>query len=71
MFIPCKDHCYLRYGKQYSKECDTNCDYAKAVKESNQKDEIIELLLDTLEAEHMGMRAAAVNAIKKKFGVDY
>lgn len=31
MFNPCIDHCYLRYGKQYSKECKENCAYAKAV----------------------------------------
>lgn len=31
MFNPCIDHCYLRYGKQYSEECKENCAYAKAV----------------------------------------
>ena len=30
---PCVDLCYLRYGKEYSEECDETCDYAKAVKE--------------------------------------
>lgn len=71
MFIPCHDHCYIRYGKQYTKECDTTCDYAKAVLESKQKEKIIEFLLDMLEDEHMGMRALAVNEVKNKFGVEY
>ena len=39
MFEPCYEHCYLRYGKQYTKECDDKCNYAKAVKE---KKELIE-----------------------------
>ena len=34
MFVPCRDHCYLRYGKQYTEECDTNCDYAKVCLEN-------------------------------------
>lgn len=29
---PCKDYCYLRFGKQYSADCDTSCEFAKAVK---------------------------------------
>lgn len=39
MFEPCYEHCYLRYSKQYTKECDDKCNYAKAVKE---KKELIE-----------------------------
>jgi len=35
------------------------------------KDEIIEYLLDSLECEHMGMRAAAVSDIKERFGLEY
>ena len=34
MFEPCYEHCYLRYGKQYTAECDNKCNYAKAVKEN-------------------------------------
>ena len=33
-FVPCRDHCYIRYGKQYTKECDTTCDYAKVCLEN-------------------------------------
>ena len=33
---PCIELCYLRYGKQYTPECDEFCDYAKAVKENKQ-----------------------------------
>ena len=71
MFVPCHDHCYLRYGRQYTKECDINCDYAKVVKEDNQNKKIIELLLDMLEEEHTGMRSVVVKDIKDKFGVEY
>lgn len=39
MLEPCYEHCYLRYGKQYTTECDDKCNYAKAVKE---KKELIE-----------------------------
>lgn len=30
---PCVELCYLRYGKEYSPECNEKCDYAKAVDE--------------------------------------
>jgi hypothetical protein len=33
MFNPCIEHCYARYGKQYSEECDSTCAYAKSAKE--------------------------------------
>ena len=32
MLIPCKDYCYLRFGKQYTEKCDNACDYARVVK---------------------------------------
>lgn len=34
MFILCRDHCYIRYGKQYTEECDTTCDYARVYLEN-------------------------------------
>ena len=33
MFNPCFEHCYVKYGKQYSEECDSKCEYAKLAKE--------------------------------------
>lgn len=36
MFEPCYEHCYLRYGKQYTKECDNECNYAKVVRENKE-----------------------------------
>lgn len=30
-FNPCVDHCYVRYGKEYSKECLGHCEYADTV----------------------------------------
>lgn len=51
MFGPCVDHCYLRYNKQYTKECDNICAYAKAVLENKNKDNVIDYLLDILELE--------------------
>ena len=35
MFEPCFEHCYLRFGKQYTPDCDDKCEYAKTVKERN------------------------------------
>lgn len=32
MMCPCVDYCYLRFGKQYSKECDSKCDYVRVIK---------------------------------------
>ena len=26
---PCKDWCFARFGKEYTKECDKHCDYAR------------------------------------------
>lgn len=70
-FIPCRDHCYLRYGRQYTEECDTTCDYARVCLENNKKDRVIEFLLDMLEEEHMGMRASAIEEVKDRFGIEY
>lgn len=61
MLNPCYDHCYLKYGKQYTKECDTICDYAIQTK-------VIGYLLDMLEEEHMGMRSIAIREVNNKFG---
>ena len=33
MFNPCFEHCYVKYGKQYSEECEYKCEYAKSAKE--------------------------------------
>ena len=33
LFNPCIEHCFIRYGKQYTKDCDEKCDYAKMAKE--------------------------------------
>lgn len=70
MLEPCFELCYLRYNKEYTKECDNNCMYAKACKENRYKDEIIEYLLDMLEEEHMGMKASAIEEIKDEFGIE-
>ena len=31
MFNPCYEHCYLRYGSQYTKDCNSRCEFALAV----------------------------------------
>lgn len=31
---PCIDYCFLRFGKEYTNECDDCCEYAKSVAES-------------------------------------
>ena len=44
---------------------------ADAVKESKNKDEIIEFLLGVLGQEHMGLRALIALEIKNRFGIEY
>lgn len=34
--IPCRDYCYVRYGKQYTPDCDNTCDYARVVIENRE-----------------------------------
>lgn len=70
MFIPCYEHCYLRFRKQYTQECDTTCAYAEAVLKSKSKDKVIAYLLDLLEEEHMGAAGKAANEVKDKFDID-
>ena len=70
LFIPCYEHCFLRYGKQYTKDCDDTCDYAKVIKENKLKNEIIDFLLEMLEEEHMDLRSTAIGMIKEEFGVE-
>ncbi len=42
MYNPCQE-CKLRYNREYSKECDTTCDYAKEVLINKQyKDQVFE-----------------------------
>lgn len=36
MINPCKDYCYIRFGKQYTKECDTQCEFAKVCVENRE-----------------------------------
>ena len=34
-YIPCFEHCYVKYGKQYDPDkCDAECDYARALLEN-------------------------------------
>ena len=33
---PCKDFCYIRFGKQYTSKCDKTCEYAKVVLENRE-----------------------------------
>ena len=44
MFEPCFEHCFLRFGKQYTPDCDDKCAYAKAVKERDNAVELIKYL---------------------------
>ena len=32
---PCVEYCYNKFGRSYSKKCDTMCDYARIVKEKD------------------------------------
>ena len=45
MFNPCLEHCYVKYGKEYSEECDSKCEYAKLAKEyKDLKNDVIAFL---------------------------
>ena len=39
LFNPCYDYCYLKYGKQYTEECDSTCDYARVCLENKELQE--------------------------------
>ena len=45
MFNPCYEHCYLRYGKEYTEECDNTCQYAYLAKKAKSMAEDIHTLL--------------------------
>lgn len=40
IYYPCSE-CWEKYKRQYSEECDGYCDYAKAVKERDELEAII------------------------------
>ena len=44
MFEPCYEYCYLRFGKQYTPDCDDKCAYAKVIKERDKAVEFIKYL---------------------------
>lgn len=48
MFNPCIEHCYNRYGKQYSSDCDDKCEYAKVVREKKLLEEEMDRPIKTL-----------------------
>ena len=48
LFNPCVEHCYNRYGRQYSSDCDDKCEYAKVVKEKKLLEEM-DRFIKTLE----------------------
>lgn len=49
LLIPCHEHCWEKYGKQYTEECDTKCDYAKVCLENKKLKEKDEERKKTLE----------------------
>lgn len=44
MFNPCVEHCFNRFGKQYTVDCDENCEFAKVIKEKKKLE--LELMLN-------------------------
>ena len=79
MFVPCRDYCYERFGKQYSpEECDATCDYAKVclenivykAKEEKQKETLEEIRNFFVEAnsrcpKHGKVYAISMNDLKE------
>lgn len=48
MFNPCIEYCYLRFGKQYTTDCDKQCEFAKIVKEKKLIEEDLDRPIKTL-----------------------
>ena len=44
MFNPCVDYCWNRFGREYSKDCDNTCEFAKIAKELDKYKELFEKL---------------------------
>ena len=55
MYNPCFE-CHNRYGKQYTTECDSKCDYAKMAKEKK----LLEACLDELSGPIEDLHSAAI-----------
>lgn len=67
MFNPCFEHCNLRFGKQYTPDCDDKCEFAKVVKEK--KDLEKELLIHKLAL--FKMIHQFMYSVTDKDGVEY
>lgn len=48
LFNPCLEYCQNHFGKQYTSECDSTCEFAKAVKENEMIKEEINTPVKTL-----------------------
>ena len=48
MYNPCFE-CMSKYGRQYTEDCDSKCDYAKVVKEKKQLEEHLRLLTEEMD----------------------
>ena len=46
MLNPCYEYCYLRFGKQYTEDCNNTCEYAKQVNEKNKLEEQLKSLTE-------------------------
>ena len=57
MFDPCYEHCYLRWRKEYTKECDNTCNYARLYLENKKLKEIFDELGISLTDENDNFRS--------------
>lgn len=48
MFNPCFEHCYIRYGKEYTPDCDNKCDYARTARDLRLIEEELHRPVNTL-----------------------
>lgn len=64
VFVPCYEHCYIRFGKQYSKECDSSCDYARVILENKKLKSSRSDLTFTMKLESARYNPSAVPAEK-------
>ena len=55
MFNPCYEHCYAKYGKEYTKECNEKCEFAKTVLEKMKLEEKVKELEENALKEMKGI----------------
>jgi hypothetical protein len=46
---PCVEYCYKQLGKEYTTDCDINCEFAKSLKEKKELEGQLSSLIKTMD----------------------